>query len=312
MIPVQTIKDNGLTQPKMTCKPAVKLVCALKRAEARAPFAAAVPVRGHSRVRVGVGGLVSQGSAGCATLGWGAQFRWDGSDGKAGGFLFQPFLQVGGIAGAMPDRGNFNFLMRLDNDKVNGVWPINHPGFATFSTRFGEEQGMGRNRLHYRLHLKHKTKPEAFGLYFIPGNCLAKFHGGCRIMDNPKAHYLYLRSISSRKSSQGVPRPGFFRASSARRSSSATCCGVNSASPSPNSAQIFSATSYCSSGGNRRICSNISTALMPLIYRAHARAQVDLSPRVWRGRRGGAPNGGRGGCPAHSSFSVHHSAFAQS
>ena len=76
--------------------------------------------------------------------------------------------------------------------------------------------------------------------------------------------------ISSRTCSHGMPSPGFFRNSSARRSSSSACSGVRSGSnhpiSSPNSDQISSTNCRFSSVGKVRTCSIISARLMLTSY----------------------------------------------
>jgi len=98
-------------------------------------------------------------------------------------------------------------------------------------------------------------------------------------------------SMSATTSSKARPRSGCCRISSARRSSSAICSGVNSSSNSPNSWRIFSTTSCCSSGGNCRICSEISAALM-----------LQDCSNLHSNQAGTAR-------PVHSAFRIPHSAF---
>jgi len=71
-------------------------------------------------------------------------------------------------------------------------------------------------------------------------------------------------SISAKTCSAGIPRPGFFRASSARHSSSAICSGVSSSSNSVNSSKICWTVSRRSFSGIRRSSSRILVALMEL------------------------------------------------
>jgi hypothetical protein len=74
---------------------------------------------------------------------------------------------------------------------------------------------------------------------------------------------------SSRTCSHGIPLCGFFRNSSARRSSSAICSGVNSSLNPVNSCSMRSTTSRCCSGGNARISSMISATPISKVYHIH-------------------------------------------
>ncbi len=71
---------------------------------------------------------------------------------------------------------------------------------------------------------------------------------------------------SARTCSHGMPAFGFFRSSSARRSSSAFCSGVSSSLKSPNSRSMVSTSSRRSASGIRRSSSRISVLLMAAIY----------------------------------------------
>ena len=90
----------------------------------------------------------------------------------------------------------------------------------------------------------------------------------------------YLAFISSWISSNGLPRPGFFRASSARRSSSAICSGVSSSSYSVNSSKICWTSSRRSFSGMSLMRSRISPAVMAGIYSVDLPAQAGFSRRA--------------------------------
>ena len=242
---------------------------------------------GRNPVGVGAGGLVTQGSAGRATLGWRTQSRWDYAGREASGFLFQPFAQRLRVINGQ----NANFFSF--NRKVNSVFETRHARLANGRGFPGEKLGVSLDAFEEGLEFLVKFPDQTRPLLLVIKNGLnvVRFCGGFE----PKSHHFQPRRwrTTSRTCSHGFESWGFLRNSSARRSNSACCSGVSSASASPNSAQPCSATSYCSSGGNRRICSSISTALMPLTYRAHCRAQADLRPRVQIARRG---------CPPHLAF----------
>jgi|SRR5665213_2468269 len=99
-------------------------------------------------------------------------------------------------------------------------------------------------------------------------------------------------SISAKTCSAGIPRPGFFRASSARRSSSAICSGVSSSSNSVNSSKICWTVSRRSFSGIRRSSSRIPVALMAAIYSFDLFVQAEFFRR------------------ADSSFVIQHSTFS--
>ncbi len=117
----------------------------------------------------------------------------------------------------------------------------------------------------------------------------------------PEPRTIYLRrcanrsSISAKTCSAGIPDRGFFRNSSSRRLSSASCSGVKSgsyaSSSSWNSFQRLSKTCCLSLAGSGRISSIISGTVMAAIYAVSSRAQR-FFPR------------------ANSSFVIRHSSFS--
>ena len=192
-------------------------------------------------------------------------------------FSFHPLPQFGRIPRAVPDGNHFDLVMCFVDGKIDCVRPAKHLCPAAFATGFGKSKRLGSNRSHYLVHLKHETNAESFRLFLIPSNRLPKFSRGLRLVDDPKAHFLYLSNISSRNSFHGVPRPGCFKASSARRSSSAICSGVSSSS---NLLRSCSKTSRCSSNGSLSNCSKTWAALMLLNYSRWTRAQAANDRRV--------------------------------
>jgi hypothetical protein len=81
--------------------------------------------------------------------------------------------------------------------------------------------------------------------------------------------------VDIRTCSHGIPLSGLRLNRSARRSASAICSGGNPSSKSPNSSNIWTATSRRSFSGKRRICSKISAALTSPIYRDGLNLQAD-------------------------------------
>jgi len=146
------------------------------------------------------------------------------------GASFQPPAQFRWISRTVPDSYHFDFGVRFIDYEVNRVRPAKHSRLACFATSFGETKRLGSNRCNYRIHFKDEPNAKSFGLPLIPCHCFPKFKRGLGVMDDPKHHFRYLANVSSRSCSQEMPRPGFWRASSARRSSSAICSGVKSGS----------------------------------------------------------------------------------
>ncbi len=112
---------------------------------------------------------------------------------------------------------------------------------------------------------------------FIPCRRVLEFQPSERRENDftPHALRLFKRSWSSDCTvSQGMPRSGCSRSSSARRSSSAICSGVSSSS---NFSRSCSKTSRCSSNGSRFICSKTCVALMAGIYRGARAEQAGIS-----------------------------------
>ena len=171
----------------------------------------------------------------------------------------QPSPQFGRIPSTMPHSNHLNLGTSFVDGEVNGVRPAVNTCLAAFETSFGKPKRLGGNRGHHLVHFKKEPDAKSFRLALIPGNRFAEFKCGFDIVDEPKAHFLYLSNVSSRNSSHGIPRPEFLSASSARRSSSAACSGVRSAS---NSSRSFSKTSRCSSNGSLWNCSRTWVALM--------------------------------------------------
>jgi len=261
---------------------------------------------------VGVGPAGSsfpQGGSSLATLGWVAQSFQDWADGRrlmpvvnistdAGsvspspwgegrdeggrgtnfpitGGSFQTPAQFRRIACAVPNGQHFDFGVCFVDNEINRVRPAKHTSLASSASGFGESKRLGRNRRNNLVRFQGKSNSQPFGLALISGHSFPKFKSGFRVVNDPESHFLYLSSISSRNCSHGMPRPGFFSASSARRSSSAICSGVSSSS---NLSRSCSNISRCSSNGSLSICSKTWAALMATIYSIDLFAQAGAGP----------------------------------
>lgn len=192
------------------------------------------------------------------------------------GGLFDPSPQSRRIACAMPDGNNLDFGAGFVDHKIDGVWPASNACLASFASSPGKTKWPGRDRTYHRIDFLDKPDSKSRSLVFIPGHRLPKFKRRFGVVDDTKSHFLYLASISSRMTSHGTPRPGFFNASSDRRSSSATCSCVSESSKPPNSMSMISTSSRRSASGIRRSASRISIALMTTTYPARFTAQGEL------------------------------------
>ena len=189
---------------------------------------------------------------------------------------FQPFKQIGRIPRTVKNC-QYREAIILDA-KVNGL------SFESFqsnlpcpATHFAKPLRLVLSSLQCLINLLGKSLSKPRPLLLIPGNRSGKFRPGGRLKNDHLVHHQpKRRRISALTFSRGIPARGACSKSASRRSNSAACSGVNSDSTSPSPAQTFSAMSYCSSGGNRRICSKMSDALMSLIYRVKASAQAEF------------------------------------
>ena len=169
------------------------------------------------------------------------------------------------ISCPMPNRDDLDLAMRFVHRKIDRVRPTTNVGFVALAPHFQKPKRLQGNRRNHSVYGKYKPDSKPFRLVLVPSDRFPEFECSFGIVNDAKAHFLYLSSISSRNCPQGTPRPGFLSASSARRSSSAICSGVNSSSS--HSLRICSAISRRSRAGKRRSCSIISVALMPPSYR---------------------------------------------
>ncbi len=181
------------------------------------------------------------------------------------GASLQPPAQLRRIPRVRPDGNDFYFGVRFVDNEINRVRPAVNTRLAAFATGFGKSKWLGSNRRNHCIHFKGESNPESCSLIFMPSHGFPKFKRGFEVMDDPKTHFLYLASVSSRSCSHGMPRPGFFSASSARRSSSAICSGVSVSSKSSSAnSRICSKASRRSSNGSLQNCSTTCAALMEL------------------------------------------------
>lgn len=182
--------------------------------------------------------------------------------------LFKTPLQYGGLSSAMPNRDHADLPVRFIDHKKNGVRPVTNFGSLGQTTGLGKTGEFSGNFFQIFPNNGIKSQARAWFPFFIPIDRLIPFVFRRLFDDDFKLHFLPRRrsSIAMKTSSARLPRVGWFNAASARRSSSTVSSGVSSASNSPNSVQIFSATFCCSSVGIRRISSRMSVALIPKLY----------------------------------------------
>ncbi len=190
--------------------------------------------------------------------------------------LFQAGMQFGRITRSMKNRQHGEDL------PVGGkVYGIGFESSQAYNSRPAPHQAkpfrLVLPTFNSLAHLLCKCPAQARSFMFIPRNRLGEFRPGRRLKNDGAAHHQPKRCrISALTCSRGIPAWGSFSKATSRRSNSAVCSAVNSASLPPSPAQTFSAISYCSSGGSRRICSKISDALMSLIYRVKLPAQAEF------------------------------------
>src|SRR5664279_1824277 len=169
------------------------------------------------------------------------------------GLSFQPPAQLRRIPRPMPDSKNFDFTMFDVDGEVNRVRPrFGHFGFPRQCCRQPKSFRVLSQSLQKRLKFIIKSQTNASFAFFIPVHSLIPFQFGFGLRNDFERHFLARRRflISAETSSMGVPRPGCFNASSARRSSSAICSGVSSSSKSWTTSRIFSNASCCSANGS--------------------------------------------------------------
>lgn len=221
---------------------------------------------------VGAVGLVTQVGAGRATPGWRTQSLWDWPTRSS----FQPFPDFGGVLGTFKDRNHNEFARILEECEINRLGPIDH--FYFLGGWAGERKSLRifGSLVKHSPNLVGNSVSEGLGIRIIIRNGLLEFRFGLPLKEDPECHRgtRCRFSMSAKTFSIGRQSSGCARAAAARRSNSTICSRVNSSSRPPNPAQICSAISYCSAGGNRRICSSISTALMTLTYSTGMAAQA--------------------------------------
>ena len=176
----------------------------------------------------------------------------------------QPALQSRWISRAVEDGSHINcvwlnrgtntvFSKSLESDLMSGGRNEAKP-----SWRF-------QNLLKRCVYFNSKLTPQPGALFFIPIGCIFELQTGHRSEDDHAFHALrdFRRSFSSAcTASQGIPRSGCCRSSSARRSNSVICSGESSSLKLPNSKSMVSTSSRRSASGIRRSSSRISALLM--------------------------------------------------
>lgn len=190
------------------------------------------------------------------------------------GRSFQPLFQIRRIPRPVENRQHRECI--VPDGKVNGV------SFESFqsnlpcpATHLAKSRGLVLSLLQGLINLLGKSFSQPRPFLLVPGNRGCEFRPcGWLKNKNLAPHQPKRCRISALICSKGIPARGSFSKSASRWSNSVACSGVNSTSTPPSPAQTFSAMSYCSAGGNRRICSKISDALMSLIYRVKASVQA--------------------------------------
>jgi len=194
----------------------------------------------------------------------------------------KPSAKCGGVPRAMKN-GNNGKNVILGGEVYAVCFESFQAYFPCPATNLAKNIRLGTSTFQHLIDLPGKFFAQTRTFILIPGNGLREFSPGGGLKNERAVHHQpKRRRISALTCSNGTPARGFFSKSASRRSNSAACSGVNSSSKSPNSSQTFSATSYCSAGGSRRICSNISDALMTLIYPVGASVQAEFSDRAWK------------------------------
>jgi len=182
--------------------------------------------------------------------------------GRLAGFSFQPTAQLDRITASVPNGNHFDFAMLLVNGEINRVRPrLWHSSLSCQPRRKSKSFRISSQRSQKPSELVVELQTNAPFALFIPINALIPLQLGLAVGNDFESHFLARRRflISTETSSIAVPRPGFLSASSARRSSSVICSGVNSSSNSP---RIRRKTSRCSPNGSLRNCSTNSVAVM--------------------------------------------------
>jgi len=193
---------------------------------------------------------------------------------RAPAALFQPSPQFGGIAAAVKNGDDANEV-RLYAE-INFVFGENiHSRFASILGDQLKPFRVAQDVLKGDVNFGFKPVAQSGLLRFIPNDRLFKFEPRLRVENYLARHARPLiRSFNSaRTCSHGIPLCGLRRNASPRRSNSASCSGVGSAS---NFSRSCSKTSRCSSNGSFSTCSMTCVALMALIYPVGRSAQLKI------------------------------------
>jgi len=193
---------------------------------------------------------------------------------------FQSPVQFCGVSGMVPNSQNLDLPMFRIDCEINGKWPrLRQSGLPGKLGKWSESFRILRQGLQEGQQRIVKSQANARLPGFVPVNGLIPFPLGLNLRNYPERHFLAGKRflISADTSSIGLPRPGCFKASSARRSSSVFSTSVSSSSKSPNSKSMISTSSRRSASGIRRSSSRISVLLMPPIYSGSLSAQAAFS-----------------------------------
>jgi len=218
----------------------------------------------------------TQGSSCLATLGCGAQSRWDWKKLNANvalisTSLFKLFRFPAGVK-----NGENNNAIRLDQkmDHKRKTTQNNCP--ANFAQNLGEPFRMGSNplKVFFDGETKFTTEPRLAAL--IPSNRFVKFHLRNPAEDKAPFHFPYFASSLALTSSKETTSSGWSRWSWRRRVINSASPGVSSCD-STISSQRLRQSSICSARGSARASLRTISELMTLIYRAGASVQAGFS-----------------------------------
>lgn len=202
----------------------------------------------------------------------------------------QTTFQFAGISRAVPNSNHLYLAMFLVDRKKDRVGPSGNPNSACHTTNERKSPRLSGKSLQDGMDLGVEPRANSRLALFIPINSLAPITLGFDFRRYLKDHLFSRRSLISRNTcSAGFPRPGFRRASSARRSSSAICSGVRSSSLQASSSRTVSAISRWSSWGSLWICSRTSALLMTIVYQIRRLQQAgirELPFVLWRNSSG--------------------------
>lgn len=190
----------------------------------------------------------------------------------------RPPVKCSGIPRSVPHR-NHGTNAYFDR-KINGVSAkTGQTNLAGTTAHMLKNLGFGTGFSQRCINFQHKLLSQTRSLLLVPTDGVGELSFGPRLKNEGQLHRQPNGCvISAWICSKGIPPCGFCSNSANQRSTSAAWSGVSSSSVSPNSDRTHSTTSHWASGGERRISSMISVALMDLIFLAQPAAQALFHP----------------------------------